>query len=225
MSCAERAPAARRGVTEMLAALGNRQQELLKLLLMNKGGLTIDELSGRLAITRNAVRQHVAALENHGLLAPAGTRPSGGRPEQLYALTDAGRESFPRNYSWLAQLLIESLKEQEGPQGLRERLTTMGSAVAQEFRRRYSGLQSRQQKVEKLSEVMGELGYETRSTATGGPAIEADNCIFHNLAVKNPEVCQFDLALLSTFTDSKVDHQECMARGGNVCRFKCVPRR
>jgi hypothetical protein len=27
-------------------------------------------------------------------------------------------------------------------------------------------------------------------------------------------VCQFDLALLSTFTDSKVEHLECMAKGG-----------
>ena len=52
------------------------------------------------------------------------------------------------------------------------------------------------------------------------PTIEADNCIFHNLAMKNPEICQFDLALLSTFTDSTVDHVECMAKGGNVCRFK-----
>jgi predicted ArsR family transcriptional regulator len=40
-------------------------------------------------------------------------------------LTDAGKESFRRNYSWLAQLLIESLKEQDGAEGLRERLRTL----------------------------------------------------------------------------------------------------
>ena len=85
--------------------------------------------------------------------------------------------------------------------------------------------ESRQQKVEKLAELLKQFGYEARSTAAGAPTIEASNCIFHSLAVRNPEVCQFDLALLSTFTDSKVDHQECMARGGNVCRFKFVPRR
>jgi len=49
--------------------------------------------------------------------------------------------------------------------------------------------------------------------------------VFHDLARKNPEVCQFDLALLSTFADSKVDHEECMAKGGNVCRFKFSPKR
>jgi len=50
--------------------------------------------------------------------------------------------------------------------------------------------------------------------------LEADNCVFHTLALANPNICQFDLALLAAFTDSAVDHQECMAKGGNICRFK-----
>ena len=211
----------------MLAVLGNRQQELLKLLLKHKAGLTVDEISERLEITRNAVRQHLAALENDALVVPGVTRPSGGRPEQLYVLTDAGKELFPRHYSWFAQLVLESIKQESGSEALRERLGAMGSAVAEQMRSRYPGLQTRQQKVEKLSEVMEQLGYDTSPSAGGAAAstIEADNCIFHNLAMKNPEICAFDLALLSTFTDSKVEHQECMARGGNVCRFKFSGKR
>lgn len=210
----------------MLAILGTRQQELLNLLLKNKGGLTVDELSKRLEITRNAVRQHLAALENDGLITQGVTRPSGGRPEQLYVLTDAGKEFFPRHYSWFAQLIIESIKRESGAEGLRERMDTMGSEVAQQLRRQHSGLENQQQKVGKLSEVMEQLGYNTKSAmiVDGVPTIEADNCIFHNLAIKNPEICQFDLAMMSTFTDSNIDHQECMASGDNVCRFKFTPK-
>lgn len=210
----------------MRAMLGTRQQALLNMLLKDKDGLTVDELSKRLEITRNAVRQHLAALENDGLVAQGTTRPSGGRPEQLYVLTDAGKEHFPRHYSWFAQLIIESIKQESGAEGLRERMDAMGSEVAQQLRRQYSGLENQQQKVEKLSEVMEQLGYNTKSATVvdGAPTIEADNCVFHNLAIKNPEVCQFDLALLSTFTDSEIDHQECMASGGNVCRFKFTPK-
>ncbi|MDO9101890.1 MAG: HTH domain-containing protein [Candidatus Nitrotoga sp.] len=206
----------------MLELLGNRQQELLKLLLKNKSGLTIDELSDHLKISRNAVRQHVSALENNGIVTEGVTRPSGGRPEQLYVLTDEGKEFFPRNYSWFAQLMVELIAQESGVAGLRERLGTMGVGVAQQLLSQNSVLKTREQKVEKLSKVMEELGYSTRSTAVNSDAstIEADNCIFHNLAMKNPEICQFDLALLSTFTDSTVDHVECMAKGGNVCRFK-----
>ncbi len=206
----------------MLELLGSRQQELLKLLLKNKGGLTLEELSEYLKITRNAVRQHIAALENNGIVTEGVTRPSGGRPEQLYVLTDEGKEFFPRNYSWFAQLMVESIAQESGVEGLRERLGTMGVGVAQQLLSQNSVLKTREQKVEKLSEVMEELGYNTRSFAVNSdaPTIEADNCIFHNLAMKNPEICQFDLALLSTFTDSTVNHEECMAKGGNVCRFK-----
>ena len=206
----------------MLEILGSRQQELLTLLLKNKAGLTVDELAQRLDITRNAVRQHLSALENDRLVAQGPTRPSGGRPEQLYVLADKGREFFPRQYSWFAQLVVESMKEESGSEALRKRLGALGSAVGVNLRNQYPGLQNRRQKVEKLSEVMEQLGYNTTSTAAQGDTatIDADNCVFHNLAMKNPEICQFDLALLATFTDSKVEHQECMARGGNVCRFK-----
>lgn len=210
----------------MLEVLGIRQQELLNLLLKNKSGLTVDELSKKLEIARNAVRQHLAALENDKLVTQGASRPSGGRPEQLYVLTDAGKEIFPRHYSWFAQLIVESIKQESGVEGLQERMSSMGSNVAQQLLRQNSGLENQQQKVEKLSEVMAQLGYNAKSTVVGvgEPVIEADNCIFHNLAIKNPAVCEFDLALMSTFTDSKIDHQECMARGVNVCRFKFTPK-
>lgn len=210
----------------MLEILGVRQQQLLNWLLKNKGGLTVDGLSKQLEITRNAVRQHLAALESNGLVTQGITRPSGGRPEQLYVLTDAGRELFPRHYSWFAQLIVESIKQESGAEGLRERMGAMGAEVAQQLRRQYPGLETRQQKVEKLAGIMEELGYSTQSAtaADGVPMLEADNCIFHTLAIQNPEICQFDLALMTTFTDSTIDHQECMASNGNVCRFKFAPK-
>ena len=207
----------------MLEILGVRQKDLLKLLLKNKNGLTVDKLSGSLEITRNAVRQHLASLENDGLVEKGITRASGGRPEQLYVLTDKGRECFPRHYSWFAQLLVESVQQENGAEGLGARLNAMGEKVGQQLRAQYPNLKSREEKVQKLSEIMEQFGYSTNNETSKAAVIEADNCVFHNLALQNPAICQFDLALLSTFTDSKVDHQECMAKNGNVCRFKFSP--
>ena len=210
----------------MLEILGDRQRNLLKLLLKNKAGLTVDELSKGLKITRNAVRQHLAALDSDGLIAQGATRPSAGRPHQLYALTEKGKEIFPRHYTWFAQLVVDSIRREHGAEGLSERLNAIGSGIAEQLRSQYPALETRKQKVEKLAEVMDQLGYDARNVTAprGAPVIEADNCVYHNLAIKNPEVCRLDLALLETFTDSRVDHQECMARGGNVCRFKFTPK-
>ena len=60
--------------------MGERQKQLLKLLRGSKPGLSVDELSKGLEITRNAVRQHLASLEAAGLVAAGATRPSRGRP-------------------------------------------------------------------------------------------------------------------------------------------------
>lgn len=206
----------------MLDMLGATQKQLLKELLKNKSGMTIDELSVLLAITRNAVRQHVAALVNDGLVVKAQTRASGGRPEQLYALSEQGHECFPRQYVWFAQLLVESVEREVGVDGMVDRLEAMGAQVGQQLLAQHPGLNTQSERIDKLSSLMGQLGYDARSAGTGAgksDAIEADNCVFHTLAQRNPHVCRFDLALLETFTGSTVDHQQCMAKGDGVCRF------
>jgi len=210
----------------MAEMFGERRKQLLRHLLRNKSGATIDELSGALGVTRTAVRQHLAALMRDDLVAPGAARPTGGRPEQLFVLTDAGKEAFPRRYSWFAQLLIEAMTKEHGASGLRVRLGRIASAVVEHLRQRTSGKESRREKVQLLSALMDELGYDARTTKDvgGAPTIEADNCIFHEIAMKNPEICHFDLALMSGLTSSKVDLHECMARGGHVCRFRFTPR-
>jgi predicted ArsR family transcriptional regulator len=209
----------------MLDLLGRRQKDLLKLLLRNKEGLTVDELRTQLKVTRNAVRQHLAALEGGGLVTSGATKSTGGRPTQLYVLSQKGKELFPRQYSWLAKLMLGSIKQDAGGHGLSKRLAALGTKVGTQLRQQHPTLKTRQDKVLKLAELMEQLGYSTAGTTVLDPTvISADNCVFHDLAQKDPEVCEFDLALLSTFTDSRVDHQECMAKGGHVCRFKFKPK-
>lgn len=241
----------------MIEVFGARQKQLMRLLLKNKGGMTVDELAQALKVTRNAVRQHLATLSKNGFVAPGRTRPTRGRPQQLHVLTDAGKEAFPRHYSWFAQLLVDAIAGEHGAEGLRTRLGRVAAAVATQLQQRGAvngngnaaangngapnhgavaaaapavangNSADLRQKVARLASVMDELGYDARVGAdvNAMPAIEADNCIFHELAKKNPEICHFDLALLSSATDSKVEHHECMARGGNVCRFKFSARR
>ena len=209
----------------MLKALGARQQALLTLLLKNKSGLTADQLTAELNITRTAVRQHLAALENDRLVVKGPTQPSGGRPQQLYILTAAGHECFPRQYSWLAQLLVDALTQDSGPDGLGNRLTEIGTRIGNQLKMQHPELKTREEKVQKLSQIMTEMGYSVRQLEDKEPTvIDAENCVFHELAMKNPDICQFDLALVSSFTDSTIDHQECMARHDNICRFKFLPK-
>jgi predicted ArsR family transcriptional regulator len=211
----------------MSEVFGERRKQLMRHLLRHKMGCSIDELALAIGVTRTAVRQHLAALSQEGLVAAGGQRATAGRPQQLFVLTPHGKEAFPRRYSWFAQLLIEAMAKEHGAGGLRIRLGRIASAVVAQLRQRAPEKDSRQQKVAKVSKLMDELGYDARTgkDIAGAPTIEADNCVFHELAMRNPEICHFDLSLLSGLTGSKVELDECMARGGHVCRFRFTPLR
>ncbi|MGH6928911.1 MAG: helix-turn-helix transcriptional regulator [Dongiaceae bacterium] len=210
----------------MLETLGERQQQLLSLLLDHKAGLTVDDLSGRLQITRNAVRQHLAALERDDLVRRGDTNPSGGRPEQLYLLSDRGAELFPRRYSWFSELLIEAIAADVGRDAVGAKLDRMGREVGAKLRAASTGADDATSRVAAMAKIMQDLGYAARvGAAPADDTIEASNCVFHHLAAKFPEVCRFDLGLIGEFAEAKVDHQECMVRGGHMCRFRLIPAR
>jgi predicted ArsR family transcriptional regulator len=212
----------------MSEMFGERRKQLLRYLLRNKSGASVDELAQAVGVTRTAVRQHLASLMRDGLIAPGTERASGGRPQRLFILTEEGKEAFPRHYSWFAQLLVEEITKEHGAAGLRTRLGRIAAAVVAEMRQQHSTQNaSSRERIETFAGVMDELGYDARARQEPGglPAIEADNCVFHELATRHPEICQFDLALLSGYTGNKVELSECMARGGHVCRFRFSARK
>ena len=73
----------------MTEVFRERRKQLLRHLLRNKGGATVDELGQGLGVTRTAIRQHLASLMRDGLIRPGETRASGGRPKQLFVLNTA----------------------------------------------------------------------------------------------------------------------------------------
>lgn len=194
---------------------GDTQRRLLEMLLNAPQGASVDRLVEALGITTNAVRQHLASLERDGLIERAGTQPTGGRPQLLYVLSGAGREAFPRRYRQLAEDLIEEVGSVIGNAALESSMRRMGARAGDQVR---SG---RPATIEETAVAMKQAGYEAAATSDrrSGPEIVARNCVFHSLAARFPAVCQFDLAFMEAATGRKVEHRECMVRGGHVCRF------
>ncbi|MGY3176001.1 putative ArsR family transcriptional regulator [Pseudomonas sp. TE12234] len=202
----------------MLEGLGRTQQDLLNALLHHGDGMSIDELAEHLAVTRTAIRQHLAALERDGLVRRGATRPTGRRPEQLYRLTDYAKEQFPRQYQMLASVLIDEVADLIGPEALAALMRSLGRKLARD---------REQHVVDELTIVqhMNQAGYEAEVffRSSGEQEIVAHNCVFHRLAAAHPVVCELDLALIGALGGGEVEHSECMVRGGHVCRFKLRP--
>ncbi len=205
-----------------LTHFGDRQRQLLQLLLRNKQGMTVDELAGRLGVSRTAVHQHLASLSRDGHVERADLASTGGRPGHIYVLTDEGIHLFPKQYSWFSELLLESLKKRLGREGVIDFLRELGREAGTKLQRGLAGLPPERQ-VEEVAAVMQELGYESRAEKVPGedlPIIDARNCVYHDLAKSHQEVCELDLALMEAALGRPVQQLECMLRGGHACRFR-----
>ena len=122
--------------------------------------------------------------------------------------------------------MLDSLKETLGPERLTSFLRELASGVGQQLRPRLLG-KSVEEKIKEVNAIMNELGYEAHvdpPSLNELPIISAQNCVYHKLAEKHPEVCQFDLALLEGLLETQeATQEECIVRGGTRCRFSFQP--
>ncbi|HEX6662012.1 MAG TPA: helix-turn-helix domain-containing protein [Sphingomicrobium sp.] len=194
---------------------GRSRDRILELLLKAEQPLSVPALAGMLGISRNAAHQHAVALEREGLIERAETLRTRGRPSQGYRLSAAGRATFPRQYALLARQLLGELARHLGPDELQRAMTRIGMTLADSLRSEVGD-----DPIPAIAGLMRELGYEARAD---GAEIEAHNCVFHDLAMADPGICEVDLALLRSLSGREVDHRCCMARGGRSCRFAFKP--
>ncbi len=208
----------------MAEKIGARQHEILILLLENKAGLSIDQIASVLNISRNAVQQHFTVLEKDGYIQKGVLNKTAGRPVRSFVLTEAGINSFPKQYAWFSELILTDLKNELGSEAFQRYLHKLGNNLSQSLLPQFEGKQT-DERIKALLKVMDALNFNVRNMTDSGTneqVIGAYNCIYHDLAQKHEELCEFDRTLMSSLLDKDIDHVECMAKGGAVCRFKII---
>src|SRR4051812_28814436 len=110
--------------------LHENQKKVLDYLLDHSEGASADELTEFLGITKTAVKEHLSKIERLGLITFRDTRSGVGRPKRKYLLTPEGQEAFPRQYSWLSNVLLEYLSEERGGQKVSEMMKNLAAKVA-----------------------------------------------------------------------------------------------
>src|SRR5919112_6099141 len=91
---------------------------------------TVDELAGKLNLTDNAVRAHLATLERDGLVRQSGLRRGPRKPHFTYVLTEEADKLFPKAYDALLNQLISVLKNRLTPPEIEAVLREVGRALA-----------------------------------------------------------------------------------------------
>lgn len=205
---------------------GNSQEQVLTQLLECKSGMTVDELVDSVALSRSAVNQHLVALERDGYIRKAPARKTKGRPGRVYVLTEEGTNLFPKKYSWFSRVLLQGLRKQVGDEALAKYMYDLGVDLSAIAIPRLVG-KTRVERVVEIVKIMNEAGFVARTIDPDEgdklPRVECKNCVYHDLSKEFTEVCRFDIGFLSGLMGAEVEHQTCMQRGGEACRFRFKP--
>lgn len=203
----------------MTDGTSSRQDQILKLLLDSRQGMSLDEIAAALNISRNAVKQHIVGLENSDLIKKDAFKITGGRPSRNYVLTEKGINRFPKQYAWFCNLILAELKAEMGEEAFRRYMARLGAKFAQTLMPQFNGKEPAE-RITALIETMQTLGYHAIEDQNNSPpTIQAFNCVYHDLAQQYPELCEFDRALISTLLDRPIEQTRCMACNDCSCQF------
>jgi DeoR family suf operon transcriptional repressor len=173
-----------------------------------------------------SVNQHLIALERDGYVQKAASRKTGGRPQHVYVLSENGTNLFPKQYSWFSKMLIDTLRQQVGEQQVSQFMYDLGIKLSAGLIPRLVG-KNRKERIDEVVKIMNETGFVARVVPAAGaeklPRVECKNCVYHDLSKDYPEVCRFDIGFLAGLMGAEVEHQSCMQRGGDSCRFRFIP--
>ncbi len=206
----------------MLQKISSRQHQILEHLLENRNGLSVDELAKALDISRTGVQQHFVVLERDGYIKKSTLNKTAGRPVTIYVITDKGNNYFPKQYAWFSALILSDLQQEIGPERFKAYMQKLGSKLADKLQGRFAG-KDLNERVGELAIVMADLGFQVKvdmEPEAGGPNMQAYNCIYHDLAQKHHDICEFDVSLMSALLDKEVEQSSCMAKGDCNCSFR-----
>lgn len=201
--------------------LGDSQRRIL-LALKRRGPLTLAEVAGDLDLARETLREHLNALAGRGLVRRAGTRRDGpGRPEILFALSEAGEALFPRGEGRLLRDLAAFLVERSATGLLRDFLEDRVERRRAEAAERLQGLEGRE-RLEEVAAILSEEGFMARVEADGTegePALRLCHCPIRELVEASRLPCEVEVAFVRELAGEPLRRVEYMPDGDRTCTY------
>ena len=190
-------------------------------LLKTQGPSTVSALSEKLGITPMGVRQHLRQLEAQGLVQVTQKRGKVGRPGHVYSLTEAGDESFIRNYHELVEFLLDTLTAMEGS----DKVDSLFRQRAKQFIEQHKPdfvNRSLEERLALLAKLQDEAGYLTVLDQQNDRFVLTEhNCTIARVASRYTEVCKYELDSFQELLgdDTEVQRVQCISSGDNFCQY------
>lgn len=193
---------------------------------------TVDQLSTELGMAAAAVRRHLEILQRDRLVAFEPVRRKPGRPEHLFALTDAGQELMPKRYHILLQRLLHglngsvngSVNGSANGDAAKALLAGVARAMVEEHRSRAPEGGD----IDRVALLRRILEDEQFSPAVEespeGVLVTLHNCPYRGVATHSEVICHLDRELIAEVLDAPVSSTARINQGHLLCTYDTAPR-
>ena len=188
---------------------------------------TATDLAGEFGLTDTALRQHLDALEEAGLVTRSMSEPVGrGRPPVHWQLAPGAGEAFPDRHGELSVELIGSVRSTLGERALQRILATRSDRQIATYMQSLAGVNDLGDRLRRLADLRSDEGYLAEARVDG----EAFSLIEHHCPIReaagecnglcSAELEVFQRVLGSTVTVTRPQH---VLRGDRRCAYRVEP--
>lgn len=213
----------------------SRTRDRVRLAVGEQGPVTASALAKQLGLTPAAVRRHLDALEEAGLIAehegPLPGKRGRGRPARAYVLTSLGQDQFRSDYDDVATAALHYLAGQAGDDAvtdfaeqqmavLEERLRSAMEARLAEVGADPEDLEARTQA---LAVALSTQGYAAtarpvgQGTGLAGIQLCQGHCPVRSVATEFRDFCDAETDVISRILGVHVQRLATLAGGEHVC--------
>ncbi len=206
-----------------------RARDRVLLQLKTRGASTASKLAERLDVTPMAIRQHLAALEDEGLVAHVEERRAVGRPARVWRLTPEAASRFPDTHADLTVELLSAMKEVFGDEGLDRLIHARSLKQRADYRERLPGPDAPlADRVAALAKIRHAEGYmaDWREEPDGSFLLIENHCPICAAATLCQGFCRDELELFREMLGpgATVERGEHLLSEARRCVYRVVPK-
>ena len=196
--------------------------------LKRQGPLSAAVLAKRFGVTAMAVRQHLYALQDEGLVCSEAIPSGRGRPQKQWSLTEKAQPLFPDAHQELAVDLLGHMQAQFGEAGLRAIIDRHSAAQTKAYGAAMAGLKTLEARVRKLAQLRKDEGYMADVVRDGeGWLLIENHCPVCAAASACTRLCANELNVFKTVlgAEAEVARTEHMLDGARRCAYRVQARK
>jgi DeoR family transcriptional regulator, suf operon transcriptional repressor len=210
---------------QRVALAGYRGQKADLLVAIKKSQpIGAKELGTMFGVTTNALRRHLDALEEDGVVARRAEARGVGAPVHLYSLTSDGEGLFPQAAADALGAMLDAVAK-----------AGVSDEVVGVFRRRWEALALQAkplmagltftERAQLVAELLSAEGYLAEVVSAGGEriVIKEHHCAVRAVAERFPELCEAEQRFLEDLLGTPVERQARVLDGCNHCAFHAQP--